>query len=27
MYPDASHGVQSQYADLFLNYAGLFLEG
>jgi pimeloyl-ACP methyl ester carboxylesterase len=25
MYPDASHGVQSQHADVFLEHAKLFL--
>jgi pimeloyl-ACP methyl ester carboxylesterase len=25
MYPDASHGVQSQHADVFLEHARLFL--
>jgi pimeloyl-ACP methyl ester carboxylesterase len=27
MYPDASHGAQSQHADVFLQHAGLFLDG
>ncbi len=25
MYPDASHAAHSQYADVFLGYAGQFL--
>ena len=25
MYPDASHGAQSQHAKIFLQHAGLFL--
>jgi pimeloyl-ACP methyl ester carboxylesterase len=27
MYPDASHGAQSQYAKVFLQHARLFLDG
>ena len=27
MYPDASHGAQSQHADIFLEHARLFLNG
>jgi pimeloyl-ACP methyl ester carboxylesterase len=27
MYPDASHGAQSQYAEIFLEHARLFLNG
>jgi pimeloyl-ACP methyl ester carboxylesterase len=27
MYPDASHGAQSQHADVFLEHARLFLNG
>src|SRR5215831_5698843 len=27
MYPNASHGAQSQHADVFLPHAGLFLDG
>jgi pimeloyl-ACP methyl ester carboxylesterase len=27
MYPDASHGAQSQHADVFLGHARLFLNG
>jgi pimeloyl-ACP methyl ester carboxylesterase len=27
MYPDASHGAQSQYAEVFLEHARLFLDG
>ena len=27
MYPDASHGAQSQHADVFLEHARLFLDG
>jgi len=27
MYPDASHGAQSQYAEVFLEHARLFLSG
>lgn len=27
MYPDASHGAQSQYAETFLSHAKLFLDG
>jgi pimeloyl-ACP methyl ester carboxylesterase len=27
MYPDASHGAQSQHADVFLQHTGLFLDG
>ena len=27
MYPDASHGAQSQHAEVFLQHARLFLEG
>ena len=27
LYPDASHGAQSQHADVFLEYARLFLNG
>ena len=27
MYPDASHGAHSQYADVFVAYARLFLDG
>jgi pimeloyl-ACP methyl ester carboxylesterase len=26
MYPDASHGAQSQHAEVFLQYARLFLD-
>jgi pimeloyl-ACP methyl ester carboxylesterase len=26
MYPDASHGSQSQHADVFLEHARLFLD-
>jgi len=27
MYPDASHGAQSQHAEVFLQHARLFLDG
>jgi hypothetical protein len=27
MYPDASHGAQSQHAEVFLEHARLFLNG
>ena len=27
MYPDASHGAQSQHADVFLQHARIFLNG
>jgi pimeloyl-ACP methyl ester carboxylesterase len=27
MYPDASHGAQSQHAEIFLEYVRLFLNG
>jgi pimeloyl-ACP methyl ester carboxylesterase len=27
MYPDASHGAQSQHAEIFLEHARLFLNG
>jgi pimeloyl-ACP methyl ester carboxylesterase len=27
MYPDASHGAQSQHAEVFLKHARLFLNG
>ena len=27
MYPDASHGAQSQHAEIFLEHAQLFLDG
>jgi pimeloyl-ACP methyl ester carboxylesterase len=27
MYPDASHGAQSQHAETFLKHAGMFLSG
>ncbi len=27
MYPDASHGAQSQHAEVFLEHARLFLDG
>jgi pimeloyl-ACP methyl ester carboxylesterase len=27
MYPDASHGAQSQHAEVFLEHARLFLSG
>jgi pimeloyl-ACP methyl ester carboxylesterase len=27
MYPDASHGAQSQHAEVFLEHARLFLQG
>jgi pimeloyl-ACP methyl ester carboxylesterase len=27
MYPDASHGAQSQHAEVFLDHARLFLNG
>ena len=27
MYPDASHGAQSQHANIFLEHARLFLNG
>ena len=27
MYPDGSHGAQSQHAEIFLEHARLFLDG